>query len=160
MVCRPLQKHSCITSIRNDKTLAYGMQVQYDTGDHVAVLPENGPETVAAAAATLGLPLDTVFQLRLPPGNPQQLSLPFPGAHCSSGMLSSQRHQQDCVNFWLLYTILRCGNLQQQVSPPSLGAGQNLVRDSSFADTTCMDARRQQLHPSVARLNVTSRLCV
>lgn len=116
------------------------MQVQYDTGDHVAVLPENGPETVAAAAAMLGLPLDTVFQLRLPPGNPQQLSLPFPGAHFSSGMLSLQRHQQDWVDFWLLFTILRCGNLQQQVSPPSLGAGEHFVRDSSFADIICPDA--------------------
>lgn len=54
--------------------------MQYDTGDHVAVFPENSGETVAAAAAALGQPLDTVFSLRLPPGNPQQLSPPFPGA--------------------------------------------------------------------------------
>ncbi len=53
--------------------------MQYDTGDHVAVFPENAEETVAAAGAALGLPLDTTFTLRLPPGNPQQLSPPFPG---------------------------------------------------------------------------------
>ncbi len=58
--------------------------MQYDTGDHVAVLPENGPEIVEAAAAALGLPLETVFDLRLPPGNPQQLSPPFPGTECHS----------------------------------------------------------------------------
>ena len=54
-------------------------QVQYDTGDHVAVFPENAEETVEAAAAALGLPLGTVFSLQLPSGNPQQLSPPFPG---------------------------------------------------------------------------------
>jgi hypothetical protein len=58
-------------------------QVQYDTGDYVAVFPENAEETVTAAAAALGVPLDTVFALRLPPGNPQQLSPPFPGQRWS-----------------------------------------------------------------------------
>ena len=53
--------------------------MQYDTGDHVAVVPENSPQTVAAAAAALGQAPDQVFRLALPPGNPQQLRSPFPG---------------------------------------------------------------------------------
>ncbi len=57
------------------------MQVLYDTGDHVGVLPENSSETVAAAAAVLHQPLDRVFRLRLPAANPHQLSLLFEGVH-------------------------------------------------------------------------------
>ncbi len=53
--------------------------MQYDTGDHVAVVPENSPQTVAAAAAALGQEPDQVFRLALPSGNPQQLRSPFPG---------------------------------------------------------------------------------
>ena len=67
------------------------LQVQYDTGDHVAVLPENSAETVVAAAAALGVPLDTVFTLHLPPGNPQQLSPPFPGAAVAQKQLRESR---------------------------------------------------------------------
>ena len=43
-----------------------GSGITYTAGDHVAVLAENSPDVVAAAAAALGLPLSTCFQLRLP----------------------------------------------------------------------------------------------
>lgn len=42
----------------------------------VGVSPENGPEIVERAARALGIPADTVFRLRLPEGNPHQLSTP------------------------------------------------------------------------------------
>ena len=55
-------------------------QITYEAGDHVAVYAENSPATVTAAAACLGVPLDTVFTLDLPQGDTQQLSPPFLGA--------------------------------------------------------------------------------
>lgn len=45
-------------------------------GDHVAVFAENSDAVVAAAAATLGLPLDYCFRLSLP--SPNKHSLPEP----------------------------------------------------------------------------------
>jgi hypothetical protein len=40
------------------------------------VSPENGPDVVERAARALGFPLDTVFRLRVPEGNPHQLAAP------------------------------------------------------------------------------------
>lgn len=80
--------------------------MQYDTGDHVAVVPENSPQTVAAAAAALGQAPDQVFRLALPPGNPQQLRSPFPGERaphlpkdvpCSDTGLVDQFFEQLCA---------------------------------------------------------------
>ena len=48
----------------------------------VGVSPENGPEVVERAARALGMPADTVFRLRLPEGNPHQLSTPPACAQC------------------------------------------------------------------------------
>ncbi len=42
----------------------------------VGVSPENGPDVVERAARALGFPLDTVFRLRVPDGNPHQLAAP------------------------------------------------------------------------------------
>jgi NADPH-ferrihemoprotein reductase len=53
-----------------------GCAATYEAGDHVAVLAENSPAVVEAAAAALGLPLDTCFRLRLPPANRQRLPEP------------------------------------------------------------------------------------
>lgn len=47
-----------------------GMSAQYETGDHVAILPENSPAVVEEAARLLGLPLDTVFTLKEAPALP------------------------------------------------------------------------------------------
>ena len=55
------------------------LQASYEAGDHIGILPENEEEVIEQAAACLGLPLDTVFSLHLPAGNPHQLSLPFSG---------------------------------------------------------------------------------
>ena len=40
--------------------------ISYVAGDHIGVCPENAPEVVEAAAAALGLPLSTCFQLQPP----------------------------------------------------------------------------------------------
>jgi len=53
--------------------------VEYECGDHVAILPENCTEIVNEAAECLGLSLDTVFSLSLPEGNPEELPPPFTG---------------------------------------------------------------------------------
>ena len=55
-----------------------GTGLAYETGDHLAVCPQNSDETVAAAAALLGVDLDAVLEVTLPPGNPERLSEPFP----------------------------------------------------------------------------------
>lgn len=55
------------------------VDVIYETGDHVALLPENCSEIVEAAGASLGVSLDTVFSLEIPESNPQDLEAPFPG---------------------------------------------------------------------------------
>lgn len=58
-----------------------GAGAAYEAGDHVAVHPANSDASVAAAAALLGLPLDTVFSLRPPPGprGGEALGEPLPG---------------------------------------------------------------------------------
>ena len=56
-----------------------GSGLQYEAGDHVGLLCENGPGIVAEAGRILGIPLDTVFSLQLPEGNPHELTPPFPG---------------------------------------------------------------------------------
>eukprot|EP00210_Caulerpa_lentillifera_P001863 g1792.t1 len=53
--------------------------VSYEAGDHLALLPDNSAEIVEEAAAVLGLPLDSVFNLEMPQGNPYNLEAPFPG---------------------------------------------------------------------------------
>jgi NADPH-ferrihemoprotein reductase len=53
--------------------------VSYEIGDHVALLPDNGPEIVEEAAKALGLPLESIFTLEVPSGNPFNLERPFPG---------------------------------------------------------------------------------
>lgn len=51
---------------------------------------ENSPDIVEQAGRILGLPLDTVFTLQLPEGNPDELAPPFPGQFYSNNpMLSS-----------------------------------------------------------------------
>ena len=54
--------------------------VHYEAGDHVGLFCENAPGIVEEAARILGIPLDTIFSLQLPEGNPDELALPFPGA--------------------------------------------------------------------------------
>lgn len=54
-------------------------QITYSTGDHVGIMPENSPQTVKAAAAALGLSLDTIFSLSLPSANVDNLRTPFAG---------------------------------------------------------------------------------
>ncbi|DBA86516.1 TPA: hypothetical protein ACH3X2_005492 [Trebouxia sp. C0005] len=56
-----------------------GSEVQYEAGDHVGLFCENGPGIVEDAGRILGMPLDTVFNLQLPDGNPNELMPPFPG---------------------------------------------------------------------------------
>ena len=56
-----------------------GSGIHYEAGDHVGLLCENGPGIVQEASRILGIPLDTVFSLQLPEGNPHELALPFPG---------------------------------------------------------------------------------
>lgn len=56
-----------------------GSSIQYEAGDHVGLLCENGQGIVEAAGHILGIPLDTVFSLQLPDGNPHELAQPFPG---------------------------------------------------------------------------------
>lgn len=54
-------------------------EVQYEAGDHVGLFCENGPGIVQDAGRILGMPLDTVFNLQSPDGNPDELTPPFPG---------------------------------------------------------------------------------
>lgn len=54
-------------------------EVQYEAGDHVGLFCENAPGIVEEAGRILGMPLDTVFNLQLPDGNPEELTQPFPG---------------------------------------------------------------------------------
>lgn len=75
------------------------MQASYEAGDHIGILPENEAEVVSQAAECLGLPLDAVFSLQLPPGNPHQLSLPFSGRSAS--------HSGDHVQDILILSVLR-----------------------------------------------------
>ncbi|KAL3141440.1 hypothetical protein ABBQ32_005008 [Trebouxia sp. C0010 RCD-2024] len=56
-----------------------GSGLQYEAGDHVGLYGENSPDIVAQAGRILDLPLDTVFTLQLPEGNPDELAPPFPG---------------------------------------------------------------------------------
>jgi len=49
----------------------------YETGDHVAIYPENDPEIVKQAATCLGLPLSTVFTLEMPKNNTDGLEKLF-----------------------------------------------------------------------------------
>lgn len=56
------------------------------TGDHAlralvcaGLYGENSPDIVAQAGNILGLPLETIFNLQLPEGNPDELASPFPG---------------------------------------------------------------------------------
>ena len=56
-----------------------GSGLQYEAGDHVGLLCENGPGIVEEAGRILGIPLDTIFSLQLPEGNPHELTPPFPG---------------------------------------------------------------------------------
>lgn len=48
---------------------------------------ENSPDIVEEAGRILGMPMDTVFNLLLPDGNPDELAPPFPGQHCLSSSL-------------------------------------------------------------------------
>ena len=61
-----------------------GSEVHYEAGDHVGLFCENGPGIVQDAGRILGMPLDTVFDLQLPDGNPNELMAPFPGTFSSS----------------------------------------------------------------------------
>ncbi len=61
-----------------------GSEVQYEAGDHVGLFCENGPGIVQDAGRILGMPLDMVFNLELPDGNPNELTPPFPGTVCSA----------------------------------------------------------------------------
>lgn len=56
-----------------------GSGIQYEAGDHVGLLCENGPGIIEEAGRILGIPLTTIFSLQLPEGNPHELALPFPG---------------------------------------------------------------------------------
>lgn len=56
-----------------------GSGIQYEAGDHVGLLCENGPGIIEEAGRILGIPLDTIFSLQLPEGNPHELALPFTG---------------------------------------------------------------------------------
>lgn len=71
----PESDRSCV-HVELDVT---GSAIRYQAGDHVAVYAENKPAVVAAAAQLLGVDPSTIIQLSLPPGNPGQLSPPFPG---------------------------------------------------------------------------------
>jgi sulfite reductase alpha subunit-like flavoprotein len=55
-----------------------GSSITYEAGDHIGVLPENGPEVVARAAQLLGRPLDYAFSLAKPFGE-SDLPNPFAG---------------------------------------------------------------------------------
>lgn len=48
-------------------------------GIYAGLYGENSPDIVEQAGRILGLPLDTVFNLQLPEGNPDELASPFPG---------------------------------------------------------------------------------
>jgi len=58
-----------------------GSEVSYEAGDHVGLFCENAPGIVEEAGRILGMSLDTVFNLQLPDGNPDELASPFPGKH-------------------------------------------------------------------------------
>ena len=70
-----------------------GSGLTYEAGDHVGILPNNDPALVEEAAALLGQPLDTVFNLAVPVGNPNDLSTPFKGARLQVG---AQQRQSAC----------------------------------------------------------------
>lgn len=55
-----------------------GSAITYEAGDHVGVLPENGPDVVARAAELLDQPLDFAFSLSKPSGE-SDLPTPFAG---------------------------------------------------------------------------------
>ena len=61
-----------------------GSEVRYEAGDHVGLFCENGPGIVQDAGRILGMPLDTVFNLQLPDGNPNELTPPFTGTVSSA----------------------------------------------------------------------------
>jgi NADPH-ferrihemoprotein reductase len=61
----------------------------YEAGDHVGVFAENSPETIAAAAKVLGLPLDLCFTLQTPSTGPGT-SLPAPPG--AAGAALTLRH--------------------------------------------------------------------
>lgn len=48
-------------------------------GLYAGLYGENSPDIVEQAGRILGLPLDAVFNLQLPEGNPDELATPFPG---------------------------------------------------------------------------------
>ena len=52
---------------------------EYALGPCAGLYGENSPDIVEQAGRILGLPLDTVFTLQLPEGNPDELAPPFPG---------------------------------------------------------------------------------
>jgi NADPH-ferrihemoprotein reductase len=56
-----------------------GSAITYEAGDHVGVLPENGPDVVERAAQLLGVPLDYAFSLSKPHGE-SDLPSPFAGS--------------------------------------------------------------------------------
>ncbi|CAD7699015.1 unnamed protein product [Ostreobium quekettii] len=68
-----LSERSCVHVVLNTNEL------NYEPGDHVAVVPENSEEIVQEAAKVLGVDLDTVFTLKQQEGNPHKLPSPFPG---------------------------------------------------------------------------------
>ena len=67
-----------------------GSGMDYEAGDHVGIFVENSAAAVAEAAQLLGMPLDTVFSLRVPDGNSDHLSAPFTGKHGSVAFLLQQ----------------------------------------------------------------------
>lgn len=58
-------------------------EVTYEAGDHVGLCCDNAPGIVEEAGRILGVPLDTVFSLQIPDGNPDELAAPFPGTYLS-----------------------------------------------------------------------------
>ncbi|KAK9811910.1 hypothetical protein WJX72_012296 [[Myrmecia] bisecta] len=56
-----------------------GTGLSYEAGDHVGIHAQNSAAVVEQMADLLGLPLDTVFRLTVPEGNPGELSTPFAG---------------------------------------------------------------------------------
>ncbi len=66
--------------------------LQYEPGDHVGILPENETAVVQRAATTLGLPVNTVLRLRVPEGNPHNLTLSMDGVAAIPALAAVDLH--------------------------------------------------------------------
>lgn len=62
-----------------DSLAVFGKRRSCIEGICAGLYGENAFDIVGQAGRILGLPLDTVFNLQLPEGNPDELALPFPG---------------------------------------------------------------------------------